>query len=472
MTDDRVRQALASLDAAPPSSSWRDVRSVVRRRRRVRGVAAGVVVIAAAAVVVVPRLGGTDGGAAPPPTPLAAGIEPGAHLGSAVELVSKTAPLSNADPSAVSSVATAEQDFTAALLQHVATGTDNVSVSPASLAIALAMLQNGARRSTRTEILAAMQSSGISPTRLDEGWAGLTAQWSTAAKSAGIDFSSANSLWQQRGLPLRKEFMAALARYYASGVWQVDFAHHMGDALAAMNQWTSQHTNGKIAKLFDQLDPSTLLVLANAVYFHASWLTPFDASQSKPAPFVAADGSRSTATFMTTPGPVSAARTNDFEAAQLPYAGGRFAALAVMPTHGSLAGFIGALDAAGLSKVASSLTSPMQVQLPRFTTTSETNLSSVLPAMGMRTAFTDNADFSALSPTSMKVGDAIQRVYLKVGEKGTEAAAATGIGMVPTMALNGFQGITFDHPFLFLIRDTKTGAVLFASAVNRPDAAA
>lgn len=472
MSEEPVRRALTALDTAP-ETSWRDVRSVLRRRRRARtGIATGVIVVTAAAFVVVPRLGDSGSGPAPPLAPLAGGVEQGAHLGSAVELVSKTAPLATADPSAVASVASAEQDFTTALLKQVATNaTDNVSVSPASLALALAMLQNGAHGRTQTEIASTLHTPSLDPAAVDEGWAGLVSSWTRAAKDAGIEFSSANSLWQQRGLALRKEFMAALARYYASGVWQVDFARHMGDALSAMNEWTSQHTHGKITKLFDALDSSTLLVLANAVYFHAAWQTPFDPSRSDPGQFVGPDGTRATVTFMSGDRPVSSASTSAYRAAQLPYRGGRFAALAIMPLRGSLSDFVAGLDGGTLAGIASSLTAQSTVKLPRFTTTSTTDLKPVLPAMGMPTAFSDGADFSAMSTTPMKIGQAIQRVFLKVGEKGTEAAAVTGIAMVPTSGYLPAEQITFDHPFLFLIRDTKTGAVLFASAVNKPEQA-
>jgi serine protease inhibitor len=316
-----------------------------------------------------------------------------------------------------------------------------------------------------------LQASGSSASDLDEGWAGLTSQWASAAKSAGIEFSAANSLWQQRGLELRTRFLGTLARYYASGVWQVDFRHHMPDALSAMDQWTAEHTNGKITKLFDQLDPTTtVLVLANAVYFHARWQTPFDPAQTSPGLFHVAAGAPASAQFMTSPGNVASATTSGYQVAELPYRGGRFAALAIMPTHGSLTNFVASLDGAKLADIAGALTAQSLVKLPKFTTTSKTDLVPVLKSMGMRQAFTDDADFSALSPTPTKVGQALQRVYLKVGEKGTEAAAVTGIQVIP-QSRTLQTPMTFDHPFLFLVRDTKTGAVLFASAINRPDPA-
>jgi serpin B len=152
----------------------------------------------------------------------------------------------------------------------------------------------------------------------------------------------------------------------------------------------------------------------------------------------------------------------------LPYKGGRFAALVVMPTSGSLSSFTASLTGAKLDSIASSLTTGSAVKLPRFSTTTTTDLVPVLKSLGVRTALSDSADFSGLSPTPLALGDAIQRVYLKVGEKGTEAAAVTGLGMIATSGRIASGDIRFDNPFLFLIRDTTTGAILFASKVVDP----
>ncbi len=216
----------------------------------------------------------------------------------------------------------------------------------------------------------------------------------------------------------------------------------------AINAWTKQQTHGKITKLFDRLDPSTVLVLANAIYFHAAWARAFSPDDTVPGLFTTASGEQVDTKFMT--GPVTdVAQTPDYAAAQIPYRGNRFAALAV--------GQLSDTDAL--------------VKLPRFTTRSTMDLVPTLKALGMGAAF-DGADLSGLTPSrGLSVDQVVQRVYLGVGEKGTTAAAVTGISVIPLSTTGGGQPeIVFDHPFLFLVRDTTTGAILFASEINDPTA--
>jgi serine protease inhibitor len=348
-------------------------------------------------------------------------------------------------------------------------GAGNVSVSPASLYLALGMLQNGARGETQTQIATALQAGGLSTADQNAGLAGLTGELTSAAAKDGITLDSANSLWQQRGFAVRPQFLADLAAYYRAGVWQVDYAHDMSGALKAINDWTAQQTHGKITRLFDQLDPQTLLVLANAIYFHAAWATPFDENQTVDGMFTTGAGTQVHARFMSGGAGLQAAVADSYQAVQLPYTGGRFAALAVMPTSGSLGDFVRTLTPDRIASIASSLHPGVPVMLPRFTTTATLDLKPVLQSLGMTTAFTDAADLSGLSDRATKVDQVIQRVYLGVGEKGTTAAAATGISLMPTSGSIGPQ-VRLDHPFLFLVRDTRTGAIMFASEVQDPAA--
>jgi serpin B len=398
------------------------------------------------------------------------GVHTAARIGSAVQLVSNASPLRIPDPAATAVVAAAEQRLSIRLLQTV-DGPGNVSVSPASLYLALGMLENGARGQTRAQISTALQAAGLSTADQNAGLAGLTDELAAAAKHAGIAFQSANSLWQMAGLPLHKQFLAELARYYRAGVWQADFLHHNADALAAINMWTSRHTHGKIKKLFDQLDPSTVLVLANAIYFHAAWATAFDGHVTTDGNFTTGAGKRVPAKFMIGgPGLLSGAGTG-YEAAQLPYRGGRFVGLAVMPTSGSVADFVADLTPERIDSIAAALQPATEIALPRFTTTSKLDLVPVLTTLGMSDAFTPAADLSGLSPEcGCQVDQVLQRVYLGVGEKGTTAAAVTGISVIPASTGGGLPALRFDHPFVFLIRDTQTGAILFASTIDDPTA--
>ena len=212
-------------------------------------------------------------------------------------------------------------------------------------------------------------------------------------------------------------------------------------------------------------------MLANALYFKAAWAQPFQSGDTKSGPFTLHSGEKVTADFMHTVEPVLGAQTASYQAVQLPYAGGRFAAVAIMPSRGSVTDFVGGLDQAGLANIVSSLRLPTSLGLPKFKLTSSTTLNDVLKQMGMPDAF-NKADFSVMNagaePLSVKT--VLQKTYLKVDEAGTEAAAVTGIQAVASSGTAGpILSITLDHPFLFLIRDTTTGAILFESEIQNPE---
>lgn len=399
---------------------------------------------------------------------LPAHVHVAARIGSATQLVADVTPR-HALPSVAGPIATAEQAFSVSLLKQLGTGTDNLTVSPASLAIALSMLENGTAGTTRQQLADALHVGSVALPDQNAGWQALVDAWSQAAASDGFQLHSANAVWTQQGFPVNESYLAALRYGYGAGVWQVDFAKQA--ALAAIDAWCKQQTNGRITKLFDQLDPSTVAVLANAVYFKADWTSPFDSQQTSDAPFTTASGSTSSVpTMHNSQAAVPAAVTPDYEAVQLPYKGDRFAALAIMPTKQSLAGFVRGLTAGELQHVVASLAQgEVDLTMPKFTTSSTTDLVDTLKQLGVHAAFA-GGDFSPMSPApGLAVSDVLQRDYLAVTEKGTEAAAVTGIG-IASSAVTQEQTVHLDHPFLFLVRDTQTGAILFASAVNDPSA--
>lgn len=466
-----------SLASAQASARWLDTPAIARAaarrvRRRAGLVGAGVIVVAAA--VLVPLLTtGSSTSRTPAKLAVEPGVKVGAKLGSGVQLVADSHPVATADAAAAAQVATAEQSFSIALLKQLdTTSTDaNLSVSPASLALALAMLQNGARGSTLAEMQKTLRTTGLSTQQQDSGWSSLVSSWDTSAAADKIAFTSANSLFVQTGFPITQPFLAALGEYYNAGTWQVDFAGQLAKALKTINAWTAQQTHDKITKLFEpgQLDSSTVAVLANAVYFKAPWQMPFDPGQSKPGDFYSPTGTTHP-TFMTSfPEAARAVIAPSYDAAQLPYTNGRFAALAIMPTSGSLSSFVTGLNPGRLTQIATSLAGHLAtVTMPRFTTTSSNDLGDVLATLGMPTAFSSSADFTGMSPAAPFVQAVEQRVYLKVNEAGTEAAAVTGVQMIESGIVGKISHVTLDRPFLFLIRDTKTGAILFASEIQNP----
>ncbi|MBV9921377.1 MAG: serpin family protein [Pseudonocardia sp.] len=405
------------------------------------------------------------------------GLRVADRAGDALQLVANVQPLAEpAEPAAAAAVARAEQAFTFALLRQLnASGKpQNTVVSPSSLAIALSMLQNGAVGDTERGIAAALQTPGLSTAQQDAGWSQLSAELAAAGKQAGIAVDSANSLWLQRDLPMQAPFMTAMARYFQSGVWQVDFQSNLAAAAKAINTWAAKQTHGKITKLFDDgdIDQSTALVLAIAVYFKATWQTKFDPRLTTSGDFHLVGGGTATVPFLTT-GPegmkVPSAVTPSYDAVQLPYSGGRFAALAIMPKGTDLTSFVNSMTATRLQQITAGLTNqyPVDLRMPKLNLQQYTNLNTTMAAMGMAQAFSPLADFSAMSRTALQVQSVVQRDYLRVDEAGTEAAAVTGISAVP-VALPVTRPIALDHPFLFLIRDTTTGTIIFAAQIQHP----
>jgi serpin B len=467
---------LAPLARGIEDAAWRSpeqLRALAghrRRRRRLIGVAAvGAAAVAIAAVIVVP--GGSTGVRVPP------GLRAADRAGDAVQLVANVQPIAAApEPAAAAAVARAEQAFTFALLRQMNASSkpENTVVSPTSLAIALSMLQNGAVGATERGIAATLQTVGLSTAQQNAGWSELMADLAAAGQQAGIAVESANSLWLQQGLPMQPPFMTAMARYFQSGVWQVDFGSDLPGAIKAINSWATKKTHGKITQLFADrdIDRSTALVLANAVYFKAAWQIKFDPKLTTSGDFHITGGSTAPVPFLAT-GPngmkLPSAVTPSYDAVQLPYSGGRFAALAIMPKGKELTSFVDGLTTSRLQQITAALSDqrPVDLRMPKLTLQEYTNLNKIMQAMGMQQAFSAFADLSAMSPVRLVVQSVAQRDYLQIDENGTEAAAVTGISAIP-VSVSVTRPIVLDHPFLFLIRDTKTGTIMFAAQIQHP----
>jgi serpin B len=455
----------------PPWSSTESLQIKARRRRRQRVTAFSVMGLVVVAVgVLVPltlRLGESSTNGA---------LSIVNHSGQAVELMAHTLPPTNdVSHQAETQMAAAEEAFSLSLLRRLnasASMGSDVLVSPSSLVTVLAMLELGGRGSTASQIATMLGSTSMTSSQQAVDWHALNTDEVHAATRAGIRLESADSLWMEKGFPLVSSFMSALSQEFAAGVWQVDFRKDPSEAVAALNSWVSANTRGRITKLFDPsaITPQTALILANAVYFKGVWQHPFDATKTRLGTFYTDNGGTADASFMILNklGAAIATRSN-FDAVQLPYKGGRFAALVVMPTTGGLPEFVNGLSTAYLDRLIGGMRkSEIDLEMPRFQLTDSHSLNGALESMGMSDAF-GNADLSGMSPTPLVVQQVQQQAFLKVDEEGTEAAAATGVA-IESATGPSYESITINHPFLFLIRDTKTGAILFAAEVENPNA--
>jgi serpin B len=222
------------------------------------------------------------------------------------------------------------------------------------------------------------------------------------------------------------------------------------------------------------LDPMTSLVLVNAVYFKGAWLEPFKKSATKPdAPFTTADGRRVAVPMMAQTHTFGYHDGGSFQMIELPYAGGQRSMVVLLPKQTSgLAGLESSLSAADLDAWLGRLKPRrVDVELPRFRVEQGFALGEVLKVMGVRLAFDpEHADFSGLTGRKVWISAVLHKAFVDVDEAGTEAAAATAVGVRATAAFRPEPPVVFraDHPFVFLIRDRTTGSILFLGRVTNP----
>ena len=373
----------------------------------------------------------------------------------------------------------------------------NLFFSPSSLHTALAMTFAGARGNTgkqmhqalslpETQITAPFgRPPGRTGTRIlgHRPWPQSRVHHAYAVlldrlrpgKKAGHELHVANALWGQKGYPWLKEFLATTRKHYGAGLREVDFVRETEPARKAINGWVEKQTRDKIKDLLAKgvLTRDTRLVLTNAIYFKGDWARQFKTDRTREAPFkLSADKSVKTP-MMNQTGEFGYAESPDMQALQMPYAGEDLSMVILLPKK---------VD--GLAAMARSLgktkTGPgpllkelrkqkVIVSVPKFKITSKAELSKVLPALGMKDAFTNKADLSGMNGRKdLYISAVIHQAFVDVNEEGTEAAAATAV-VIERMSVDP-PPVVFraDHPFLFLIRHDKTGAILFLGQVANP----
>ena len=367
----------------------------------------------------------------------------------------------------------AEQAFALDLLHRLAPGRPNLVLSPSSIATLLAMLEPGAAGPTEAGIAQALGSGAMSPQQQALAWRSLNNTLSRQAASDHVVLGTANELWLQSGFPVRSSYLALLAADFAAGVKEQDLDSDPAGSARAIDSWVATRTAGHITNLLTASElQDVVAVMVDAVYMDAPWQTPFDPSLPTSAPFHVAPGSTTNVPMMSTSQPldVPVSATADLDAAELPYKGDDMSAVVLMPPIGRLGRFESQLTPAGLSATVLALQQERaDIKLPRFRLATSLRLNQVLSDMGMGQAFTPEADFSALSPRSLDLSFVVHDAQMNVSEKGTEASAATGGGLTPTaMPAPPPVTIVFDHPFLFLVRDNATGAVIFEAQLTDP----
>ena len=397
--------------------------------------------------------------------------------------VAKSAALRVTDPqvSAADSATFASDNeaFALAAYQKLAAADGNLVFSPASISIALAMAYAGAAGTTATEMASAMRYT-LAPERLHPAFdaldlaLGSRGEGKLGADGGPMRLHVVNAAWAERTYTFKSDYLDILATSYGAGINLLDFISAPESARVTINAWVAAQTENKIPELLprDSVDAATRLVLTNAVYFNAAWMEPFDPENTHDGSFNRLDASTVTTKFMGAHfASGSGVQGTGYAAVDLPYQDERLSMLVVVPDNGTFAAFESSLDAPKLDSIVAGLASqPIMLSLPRFKVETGENLSDLLQALGMTTAFVfGQADFSSMDGTrNLYISDVIHKAFIDVGEKGTEAAAATAVVMKAGAAAPSGLSVYADRPFLYFLRDQPTGAILFMGRVLDP----
>ena len=349
----------------------------------------------------------------------------------------------------------------------------NLFFSPYSISTALAMTYAGARNETEKEMAEVLRFPSDQDV-LHSSFSELQTHLNAVQEKGHVLLSVANSLWAQEGYPFLDSFIDLNKKYYGAGLNLVDFATKTEEVRQTINIWVEDKTRQKIKDLIKpgMLDPSTTLVLCNAIYFKGDWLKQFDEKKTIEASFRVSPEENIKVPMMNLKSEFKLAKSDGVSALELPYSGDELSMIVFLPndvggmkeleeklTDGNVEKWIKTLSASREKEI--------MVSLPKFKVTCEFELADIFSKMGMPHAFR-GADFSGMTGSrDLFIGRVIHKAFVDVNEEGTEAAAATAVMM--ERALHMPLVFRADHPFVFLIRENKTGSVLFIGRITNPE---
>jgi len=353
----------------------------------------------------------------------------------------------------------------------------NLFYSPYSISLALAMTYAGARGETAEQMASTLQFL-LEQDRLHPAFNWLDAELAKRGEGAegkdgeGFRLNIVNAIWGQKDYEFLADFLDTLAENYGAGLRILDFINETEKSRLTINEWVSDQTEGRIKDLIPQgvIDALTRLVLTNAIYFNAAWDYPFDEDMTADDLFYLLDGGQVIVPMMKQTESFGYTEGDGYQVVELQYDGNELSMVIFLPEAAKFEAFEEVLQAQQVSNIISGLQPTLvALTMPKFEFDSEFSLKSTLSEMGMPIAFSGAADFSGMTGTlDLHISEVLHKAFISVDEAGTEAAAATAV----IVGESGMPGqpveVTIDHPFIFLIRDIETGAVLFVGRVMYP----
>ena len=352
----------------------------------------------------------------------------------------------------------------------------NSAFSPYSITQALAQAAAGAKGNTLSGIEEAL-SFMLPQDRLNPAFNKLDLL--LAAETSGVVQGNAvqlpqlnivNAIWAQEGFPILPAYLETIALNYGTGLHLLDFINATEESRLTMNSWVEAQTNSRIQDMLPEgsISAATRVVLTNAIWFKANWASQFSPENTLDQPFNGRDGLSSNVPFMHQTLTLPYAQSSGCQAFDVPYEDGKLSMLVLMPAPGTFDTFLSTLTPTKLKDITNLLADRhIALALPKFTFNTGLDMGSALKTLGMTDAFDPSkADFSGIDGSrDLSIDAVVQKAFISVSEKGTEAAAATGIIIKTTDFPGSALPLTVANPFIFLIRDRQTGLILFMGKV-------
>lgn len=352
-------------------------------------------------------------------------------------------------------------------LQKTQQAEENLFVSPLSLHMALGMLLNGAEDETATEIQKALQMDAVSMSDLNAAYKTLINDLPVA--DSKVSLGLANSVWSRNDFTVENEFQSILKNSFEAQVTSLPFDNAAKDRI---NKWASDHTNGKIKQVLDQIRPDHVMFLLNALYFKGDWKTKFDSKKTRDVPFTLENGQTKTVKMMYASSDFKVGGGNNYLAVRLPYANGQFNMTLLIPRgQNTIDEVLKEITGESWTRLDKNMIeSGVTVGLPRFTLNYSAQLKSTLQAMGIDKVFAPGAELGKINKSEKLIVDFVkQDTYLGIDEQGTEAAAVTSIGMATTSTGQEPPSYICDRPFGIVISENTSNTILFMGRIKSPD---
>lgn len=345
---------------------------------------------------------------------------------------------------------------------------ENIIISPLSISVALSMTMNGADGATRDAMAEALRANGLSSEDINSSYKKLTETLLSVDKRVLINI--ANSVWTEQRFPVKKQFTDILTQYYNADT--KSFNIEDPGAPADMNNWIEDKTNGLIKDMIESLDPQSAMLLINAIYFKGKWNSQFEKSKTINMPFHKQVGVVADVPMMKQKNEFKSYKGDGFMLGEFPYGQGNYVMDVILPDNiDGVDDIIQSTDNVSFNSIINHLhQSEIDLSFPKFKYGYKKQLNNILSDMGMGVAFTEFADFSKISDLALMIGFVLHQAFIETNEEGTEAAAATVVGMYATSLPADPIEMNIDHPFFYIIRETTTNTILFMGKVADPSA--